>query len=88
MEQELRKSVAFWETLFISYKKMLEEFHKNSKNVVKEEWEWYREILVDGRNESKNMLAKVSEELRSFREGLNPPFMYKHKYHDSLHTEA
>jgi hypothetical protein len=79
MEQELKRRVIFYETTFISYKKMLEEFHKNCKNVIKEEWEWYREILVEGRNESKNQLAHAVDELRNFREGLNPLFLYKHR---------
>lgn len=80
MELELKARVALMEDIYVSYKKLLEEFFKNSKHVVKEEWEWYRETLVEGRNASKIRLADAMEELKHFRENLNPPYLYENNF--------
>lgn len=74
----LKKRVAFWEGTFISYKKLLEEFFK-AKVSDKDQWEWYKTILTEGRNESKNMLAHCQHELQGYREGMNPPYLYNQK---------
>ncbi len=78
----LKRRVAFWEATFISYKKMLGDFHANHLKFHSHavDWEWFRTILTEGRNESKMMLAQCQDELEYYRQGINPPFLYnKHK---------
>ena len=77
----LKKRVAFWETTFISYKKMLGDFHANHLRFHSHaiDWEWFRTILTEGRNEAKNTLAHCQEELQNYREGINPPYIYNQK---------
>lgn len=77
----LKKRVALHETIFISYKKLLEEFHANKLKFHSHtaDWEWYRTILTEGRNEAKNLMARCQEELQNYREGIDPPYIYNQR---------
>ena len=77
----LKKRVALYESIFISYKKLLEEFHANKFRFHSESarFEWFRNVLTEGRNEAKIMLAHCQEELEYYRQGLNPPYIYKQR---------
>ena len=77
-EKHLQTLIRNTETRFLSYKGMLERFHKDFQLMesVGEDLKWYRSLIRDLKNADEILLKKLQTELRNHREGLNPGFCY------------
>lgn len=78
----LRHLIKFTEERYLSYKKLLEELHKEIRtnppttDSEKEFIEWYRGLLRDGKNREESTLKELRTEIEYHRQGMNPPWCY------------
>lgn len=78
MEQELKDLVRNAEERYIWYKNEIENVGRN-RTIFDPKDElviWYKAHLREMKNAADTWLAKVREELRDHRQGLNPAFCY------------
>jgi len=77
---ELKELIFNTESRYISYKKMIEDVHKDKVSFPpdSEYVKWYKDMLRDGKNYEEGLLRRLIEEKKNEKEGLNPPYCYKY----------
>lgn len=67
------------EERFISYKKLIEDVHKDKINFPpNDEFViWYKNFLRENKNEEEIWLKKLISEKTNENQGINPPYCYK-----------
>ena len=80
-KEELNKmSISLLERLIKDYKGMLQDTFKTSKEwkCSEEDINWYKDLLRDNKNSLEVYHKEVVQEQSYIKNGLNPPFYYKH----------
>lgn len=78
-EEQLRSLIRNSEERFIWYKKQLELVFKDKVGFPPSDTmtEWYKEFLRENKNREEQWLKANQDEILNFRQGLNPPYLYK-----------
>ncbi len=78
-EFDAKQAIKFYESMYISYKKMLEDMFKNRASFPPgdEFTEWYKNELREGKNSAEAHLKDAHEIYKYFKEGLNHPALYR-----------
>jgi len=85
-EEQLRGLIRKSEERFIWYKKQLGVVFQDKVSFPPgdELTEWYKEFLRENKNREEQWLKANQEEILYFRQGLNPPYLYKNYRRETL----
>lgn len=80
-EERLKHWIRFSEERYISYKKLLEEIHKDKTVLEPGDWRvehrvWLKEHLRECKNSEESNLKELRIEMEHLRQGLSPPWCY------------
>lgn len=75
-EDVLRHLIKFSEERYISYKKMLEDSHKDKNKYDSNDFVWLKDHIRDLKNREEGFLKNLRIEVEHYRQGLNRPSFY------------
>jgi len=85
-EEELRGLIRRSEERFIWYKKQLGIVFQDKVSFPPDDelTEWYKEFLRENKNREEQWLKANQEEILYFRQGMNPPYLYRNFRKETL----